>query len=124
MLLTILIVDDEETVRKMLRVVLTSENTDFLEAKDGTEALKVAREHCGNIDLLISDVVMPGRMNGTEMAAQLSEARPEMKIVLMSGYPPESLTMKPAWIFIQKPFGAPEIRERIANILTDHRVAA
>jgi two-component system cell cycle sensor histidine kinase/response regulator CckA len=121
---TILIVDDEEIVRKMLRVVLTSQNTDFLEAKNATEALKIAREHRGVIDLLISDVVMPGRMNGTEMAAQLSQSRPEMKIVLMSGYPPESLTMKPAWIFIQKPFGAPEIRERVGSILTDHRVAA
>ena len=74
---TILIVDDEKIIRQMLRVVLKSEGTDFLEAHDGTEALKVAREHRGPIHLLLSDIVMPGRLTGTEMAALLSEARPE-----------------------------------------------
>jgi two-component system cell cycle sensor histidine kinase/response regulator CckA len=123
--MTILIVDDEEIVRKLIRVALKGfGDVVFLEANHATEALKVAREHRGSIDLLVSDVVMPGRMNGTEMAAQLSVARPEMKVVLMSGYPPESLTMEPAWHFIQKPFAASEILERIGNILTDHWVAA
>ena len=96
----------------------------FLEANDATEALKVAREHRGPIDLLVSDVVMPGRMNGIEMAAQLSQAHSEMRVVLMSGYPPEGLTMEPAWHFIQKPFGVSEIRERIGSILTGNRLAA
>jgi YesN/AraC family two-component response regulator len=123
--MTILIVDDEKIVRKLIRVVLKGfGDVMFLEAKDGTEGLKVAREHCGPIDLLISDVVMPGRISGTEMAVQLSQSHPEMKIVLMSGYTPESITMKPEWHFIQKPFPALEIRERIGSILTDHRVAA
>ena len=123
--ITILIVDDEEIVHKLLRVALMGlGDMVFLVAKDGAEGLKIAREHYGHIDLLISDVVMPGRMNGTEMAAQLSQSRPEMKVVLMSGYEPESVTMKPSWHFIQKPFPALEIRERIGSILTDHSVAA
>ena len=123
--ITILIVDDEEIVHKLIRVALKGfGDIVFLVAKDGTEALQVAREHCGNIDLLISDVVMPGRMNGTEMAAQLSQSRPAMKVVLISGYTPEAVAMKPDWHFIQKPFGVPEMRERIGNILTDHWVAA
>ena len=122
--ITILIVDDEEIVRKVIRVALKTVDVVFLEAKDTTEALKIAREHYGHIDLLISDVVMPGRMNGLEMAAQLSQSRPGMKVVLMSGYAPEALTMKPGWHFIQKPFPALEIRERIGRILTDHSVAA
>ncbi len=123
--MTILIVDDEKIVRKLIRVVLKGfGDATFLEAKDGTEGLKVAREHCGPIDLLISDVVMPGRISGTEMAVQMSQSRPEMKVVLMSGYAPESLTMKPDWHFMQKPFPALEIRERIGSILADHRVAA
>ena len=63
-------------------------------------------------------------MNGIEMAAQLSHARPEMTVVLMSGYAPEALTMEPAWHFIQKPFALPEIRERIGSILIDNRRAA
>jgi two-component system cell cycle sensor histidine kinase/response regulator CckA len=87
--MTILIVDDEEIVHKLIRVALNgSVDAVLLEANDAAGALKVAREHSGNLDLLISDIVMPGRMNGIEMAAQLSPARQEMKVVLMSGYPP------------------------------------
>ena len=67
---------------------------------------------------------MPGRMNGIEMAAQLSQARPEMKVVLMSGYPLEALTMEPDWYFIQKPFAMSEIRERIGSILDRQTVPA
>ena len=73
---------------------------------------------------MISDVVMPGRMSGSEMAAKLCYARPEIKVVLMSAYPPEALTMEPTWYFIQKLFAAAEIRERIHNILTEHCIAA
>ena len=123
--MTILVVDDEEIVRKLVRVALKgSLDAVFLEANDAAEALKVAREHREPIDLMVSDVVMPGRMNGVEMAAQLSHAHPEMKVVLMSGYALEGLTMEPAWHFIQKPFGVSEIRERIGSILTGNRLAA
>ncbi len=123
--MTILVVDDEEIIRKLVRVALReSVDAVFLEANDTAEALKIAREHREPIDLLVSDVVMPGRMNGIEMAAQLSQAHSEMRVVLMSGYPPEGLTMEPAWHFIQKPFGVSEIRERVGNILTEHCVAA
>jgi CheY-like chemotaxis protein len=79
--ITILIVDDQEIVRKLICVALKgSLDAVFLKANDAAEALKSAREHRGSIDLLVSDVVMPGRMNGIEMAAQLSHARPEMKV--------------------------------------------
>jgi two-component system cell cycle sensor histidine kinase/response regulator CckA len=123
--ITVLVVDDEEIVRKMLRVVLKgSIDTDYLEANDATEGLKMAREHRGLIDLLVSDVVMPGRMNGIEMAARLSQAHQEMKIILMSGYAPEALKMEPSWQFIQKPFAASEFRERIESVLADHMLAA
>ena len=123
--MTILVVDDEEIVRKLVRVALKgSLDAVFLEANDAAEALKVAREHREPIDLLVSDVVMPGRMNGIEMAAQLSQAHPEMRVVLMSGYALEGLTMEPAWHFIQKPFGVSEFRERIGNVLTGNRLAA
>ena len=123
--MTILVVDDEEIIRKLVRVALReSVDAVFLEANDAAEALKIAREHRGPIDLLVSDVVMPGRMNGIEMAAQLSHAHPEMTVVLMSGCAPEELTMEPAWRFIQKPFGVMEIREKIGNVLTENYLAA
>ena len=122
---TIMIVDDVEIVRKLVRVSLReSEDTDFLEAKDATEALKISREHRGPIHLLVSDVVMPGRINGIEMAARLCDTRPETKVLLMSGYAPDTLTTKPEWSFVQKPFAATEIRERVQSILTDNCLAA
>ena len=122
--MTILIVDDEEIVRRLVRVALKAVDAVFLEAKDATEALKIAREHSGPIDLLVSDVVMPGRMNGTEMAARLCHARPETKVFLMSGYAPEALTMELDWQFIHKPFTVLEIRERIGSILRENCVPA
>jgi two-component system, cell cycle sensor histidine kinase and response regulator CckA len=115
---TILIVDDEEIVRKLVRVALRgSDDTDFLEANDAAEALKISGGHSGRIDLLLSDVSMPGEMNGAEMAAELSHARPETKVLLMSGYDAQPLAIKPSWQFIQKPFAAAEIRQRIRNVL-------
>jgi DNA-binding NtrC family response regulator len=123
--LTILIVDDEEIFRKQVRVALKrSVDAVFLEANNAAEALKSAGEHRGVIDLLVSDVVMPGGMNGIEMAAHLSKVRPEMKVFVMSGYAREALTMEPSWHFIRKPFGMSEIRERIGSILTDNCLAA
>src|SRR4051812_43205367 len=98
---TILIVDDEEIVRKLVRVALKgSDDADFLEAHDAAEALEISREHRGRIDLLLSDVVMPGEMNGAEMAKKLSDTHPETKVLLMSGYEVEALVMKPEWHFI------------------------
>jgi two-component system cell cycle sensor histidine kinase/response regulator CckA len=125
MLTTILIVDDTEIIHKLVRVALKDiEDTDFLHANDAMEALKIARERPGPIDLLLSDVVMPGRMNGTEMAAQLSNARREMKVVLMSRYAPEAVTMAPEWQFLQKPFTVSEIRETIGRLFADNCLAA
>jgi DNA-binding NtrC family response regulator len=119
-----MIVDDAEIVRRLIRVALKGfEDTDILEATDSTEALKIAREHRGPIHLLVSDVVMPGRISGVEMVARLCDTRPETKVLLMSGYAPDVLTMKPEWDFVQKPFGVSEIRERILSILTENYLA-
>jgi DNA-binding NtrC family response regulator len=123
--ITILIVDDEEIVRKLIRVALNGTvDAHYLEANDATEASRTARQHEGSIHLLISDVVMPGRVNGAELAAQLSRGRREMKVLLMSGYAPEALAIEQDWYFIQKPFSAVEIRERIGSILSQDRLAA
>jgi DNA-binding NtrC family response regulator len=120
----ILIVDDEEIVRKLVRVALReSDDATFLEAHDAMQALEISKEHPGRIDLLLSDVVMPGGMDGAEMATRLSDAHPETKILLMSGYEVETLAMKPEWHFIQKPFAVSEIRETIRNVLGEKSAA-
>ena len=122
---TIMIVDDAEIVRKLVRVALKeSEDTYFLEAEDSTEALKVAREHRGPIHLLLSDVVMPGRISGIEMAGRLCHTRPETKVLLMSGYAPDVFTMQPEWSFVQKPFAASEIQDRVRSILAEKCLVA
>jgi two-component system, cell cycle sensor histidine kinase and response regulator CckA len=124
MLTNIMIVEDTETVRTPVRDLLKpSINAVFLNAGDASEGLKVAREHRGPIDLLVSDVEMPGRINGIEMASTLCEAHPETKVVLMSGYRPDALGEKPDWHFIQKPFSATEIRARIWSLLKKYRLA-
>jgi two-component system cell cycle sensor histidine kinase/response regulator CckA len=121
----ILIVDDEDIVRKLIPLMLKgSENVVFLEATNATEGLKIAREHVGPIDLLLSDVVMPGGMDGSEMAALLSNTHPETKVCLMSGHGVESVIMEPQWRFIQKPFTTLEIRTRVGSILHDDYRAA
>ena len=82
---TILLVEDEQDVREVAREFLGMGGYTVLEAKDGAEAIEVATRHPGSIDLLMTDMVMPG-MSGRELAARLVQLRPEMKVVYMSGY--------------------------------------
>ncbi len=82
---TILLVEDEEMVRGVTRVVLEMCGYAVIEAEDGDVALAAAREHKGPLDLLLTDVVMP-RMNGTELAPRVKELFPDAKVIYMSGY--------------------------------------
>jgi two-component system, cell cycle sensor histidine kinase and response regulator CckA len=82
---TILLTEDEADVREIARQFLESGGYQVIEAKDGAEALRLARENRGKIDLLVTDMVMPG-MTGQELAVQLQEEQPEICVVFMSGY--------------------------------------
>src|ERR1022692_2637519 len=122
---TIMIVDKAVFVRKMFRFALKgSVEALFLEAKDAAEAFEIAREHQGPIHLLISEVVMPGRMNGAKMAERFCGIRPETKVLLMAGNAPEGATMKPNWHFILMPLALSEIRESVGNILAPNYLVA
>jgi two-component system, cell cycle sensor histidine kinase and response regulator CckA len=115
---TILIVDDEEIVRKLVRVALQGfSDADILEAHDATEALEICNAHRGPIDLLLSDVLMPGELNGAQMAERFYAIHPESRILLMSGYEAHDVRLDPRWDFIQKPFAATEIRDTIHRVL-------
>ncbi len=85
---TILVVEDEDAVRSLVCRILAGLGYRVLEAADGTEALEVAQSHDSSIDLLFTDVVMPG-MRGWEIARRLRESRPETRVVFASGYPGE-----------------------------------
>lgn len=88
---TILLVDDEDAVRVLIRRQLTALGHTVLEASHGAEAMSLLRMRGGAVDLLLSDVVMP-EMNGTELAATAGREYPGLPVILMSAYAPAGLT--------------------------------
>ena len=82
---TILLVEDQDAIRNVASEFLKGSGYIVLEARDGIEALQVAERHHGEIDLLLTDVVMP-RMGGPDLAVRLANLHPQMKIIYMSGY--------------------------------------
>lgn len=82
---TVLLAEDEQDVREVAREFLESGGYTVLEAKDGAEALKIATSQNGNIDLLVTDMIMPG-MTGQELAGRLQRARKDLRVIFMSGY--------------------------------------
>ena len=113
---TVLVVDDLESFRVMLRRQLVSLGHIVLEAADGAEALEVVRSRRGELDLVLTDVVMPA-MNGTEVAACICAEYPGLPVVLMSAYAPAGLTrvgFQDAIVpVLQKPFDAGQLAELI-----------
>ena len=111
---TILIADDESALRQALVEVLRSNGYKVLEAETSIEALELARQHRGPLDILLTDIVMPG-LRGPELARRVARAHPEVQIVYMSGYAeglpeaqlPENST------FLQKPFRFATLLEQL-----------
>ena len=117
---TLLLVEDEASVRQASRQFLIRSGYSVLEASDGEDALRVSREHGGSIDLMITDVVMP-RMSGPRLAERLAEERPEMKVLFVSGYA-ESTVLKHGEIdvatrFLQKPFSLKTLGRKVREVL-------
>jgi two-component system, cell cycle sensor histidine kinase and response regulator CckA len=83
--LTILLADDESSIRHLLRTVLVKEEFNVLQAEDGPQALQIAEGHRGSIQLLVTDIVMPG-LNGYEMAQCVRAARPDIKVLYITGH--------------------------------------
>ncbi len=103
---TLLLVEDDEGVRSLTTDLLRQLGYNVLAAPEATEALRVAGSHNGAIDLLLTDVIMPG-MSGPEMAEQIQQLRPEMKTLFMSGYVKGETVERAlagAVRFVQKPF--------------------
>jgi signal transduction histidine kinase/CheY-like chemotaxis protein len=104
---TILVVEDEDTVRTLVQRILERNGYRVLTAATGAEALAVAAQHSGEIALALTDVVMPG-MSGRDFADQVTAATPELKVVFMSGYPDQVTAdlgvLGPETNYLQKPF--------------------
>jgi CheY-like chemotaxis protein len=112
---TLLLVEDEEPLREVVRSLLTRHGYDVLVAASGVAAIDVAAAHPGPIDLLVSDLVMPG-IQGRELAREIRRSRPRVKVLYMSGYAPDGATQgdesEPATAFLAKPFpGATLLRQ-------------
>ena len=90
---TILLVDDDESVRALVRDSFKQQGYTVLEARFNSEALLIARRHDGPIHLIVVDVMMPG-INGRELAYMLTSSRPNMKVLYVSGYPLEIVRQK------------------------------
>jgi two-component system cell cycle sensor histidine kinase/response regulator CckA len=115
---TVLLVDDTDAVREMIHRVLTGFGYTVLLARDGAQALDVSEKYHGQIDLLLSDVVMPG-INGPELAIRLRMRRPTLRVLLMSGYDEHSLGAGGASYasFIAKPFRPELLGQRVRAAL-------
>jgi len=114
---TILIAEDQPDVRKLLQNLLHSAGYHVLTAPDGKKALKIAEEHTGKIDLLLSDVVMP-EMSGVDLAKALKAKRPESRIILTSAYSQGMLVMDSDWVFIPKPYFPQRLLEEVGKALS------
>jgi two-component system, cell cycle sensor histidine kinase and response regulator CckA len=119
----VLVVEDEDNIREPAVEILESRGYTVLAARDGQEALELCERHPGPIQLLISDMMMPG-MNGDQLARQLTQVRPDMGVVFMSGYPEEAIPHGPAQgngrSFLQKPF-PPDVLLSTVRKLLDER---
>lgn len=117
---TILVVDDEVKMRAILKIGLRRHGFSVLEAGCGEEALRVSRACEGPIHLLLVDVVMPG-MSGVELAPQILAERPEIKVILMSGYRDEQVflnaALNPNTPFFHKPFTIEALICKIQELL-------
>jgi two-component system cell cycle sensor histidine kinase/response regulator CckA len=111
---TILIADDEPGILKLVAIVLRRSGYVVLEAADGLEALQLAAQHPGPIDLLLTDVCMPGLL-GPEVCERLRPQRPETRYLLMSGYP-EGIEAS-GLACLAKPFGIPELLQSVRERL-------
>ena len=115
---TILLVDDEQSVRAIVLKILRRANYNVLEAENGEAALRVADSHPGKIDLLVTDMYMPG-LRGPEVAQRLALTRPGLRVLFMSGYAEQDArTGVPEGAnFLNKPFSGADLAKTVDAVL-------
>jgi CheY-like chemotaxis protein len=117
---TVLLVEDDDDLRAMTRMFLVDLGYRVLDAGSGKEALKIFDEG-GDIDLLLSDVVLPGGMNGPDVAFDARHSKPDLKVVYMSGYTGDALErhgdLDADTVLIRKPFDDRILGQRLRDAL-------
>ncbi len=118
---TILLVEDEEAVRDLIRTVLTEHGYDVIPARDPEHAVKLASSYAREIHMLLTDVIMPG-MSGRELADNVKLRRPGIRILFMSGYTDNVITtngmLEKGLAFLQKPFSPNTLVQKVREVLS------
>jgi len=120
---TVLVVDDEEAVRKLACRMLTWTGYQALEARHGREALATIEEHNGPVHLVLTDIKMPG-MNGRELGRHIEERWPDKRILYMSGFASEVFRgglLEPGAPFLPKPFTQDDLAMKVRALLEAER---
>jgi CheY-like chemotaxis protein len=112
---TILLVDDDVVVRKLLGSSLAGAGYRVLSAEDGEAAMRLASHDTEAIDVLVTDVQMPG-IHGTELAARLTESRPGLQVILMSATLDSPPDLPPNWRYLRKPFQPSVLLDLLAEV--------
>jgi DNA-binding NtrC family response regulator len=121
---TILLVEDNHEVRHLMRELLAAAGYVVLEASGVEEAMAIERSHPGRIDLLVTDIVMPG-FSGVQLGKRLSAVRPAMGVLYVSGYSDHEVASRAlkdgAVAYLQKPFTPDELARQVAESIARSR---
>lgn len=125
-LITILVVEDETALRELVQQYLQKRNFEVLAAKDGTEGVEVFRQHAKRIQLVISDLAMPG-MDGLECRERILAAKPNVRFLFISGFPEQIVERHRASFdrceFLPKPFRLDQLLDRVDRLLSKDAAA-
>ncbi len=117
---TILVAEDDDSIRGLIQSVLTEKGYTVLSARDPREAIRIQQQHSGPIDLLLTDMVMPD-MSGRELAECLAPARPQMKVLYVSGYTEDAMVhqgvLAPGTTLLMKPFSPQALLREVHRVL-------
>ena|ERR1700722_2687264 len=114
--ITVLLTDDNELIRTTLRSWFTAANFRVIEAVDGMNALELAIEHAGSIDVVVTDVRMP-RKDGLELRRRLHQMYPEIPVIVISSYADEILQAYPECIVFSKPVNPNRLVSKIRKLV-------
>lgn len=120
---TILVVEDEASLRGMVKLVLTRLGYKVIEASTGVEALELWKDVKDEVDLLFTDMALPDGLSGQQLAQELQKQRPELRVLFTSGYSTQALTqsgrLPTGAACVQKPYRPPVLGQAIRSLLDE-----